>query len=237
MAKHKKEATLLLLVKVGSHANMSALIDCGTIYINHWNYFRRVEPRSSRRDEWEGYTRILQPNAIRGITITRDNCPAIELSPAGPVKMYIPDHDRFRASHVYCMTGVSTRDAQWRRRIIHPRMAEFGDTAVVIHDTVEFLTRFRSAVETYGFPPAHMVATGCVHYVPEKYSGDYSAFHKRQSHDWQREFRILVAAGSKFSEPLSIGIGSLRDVAHLVTVSEMKNEIRRVGGAVQFVVN
>ena len=148
MANHKKEATLLLLVKVGSHANMSALIDCGTIYINHWNYFRRVEPRSSRRDEWEGYTRILQPNAIRGITITRDNCPAIELSPAGPVKMYIPDHDRFRASHVYCMTGVSTRDAQWRRRIIHPRMAEFGDTAVVIHDTVEFLTRFRQLRRT-----------------------------------------------------------------------------------------
>jgi hypothetical protein len=215
---------LLVLTKFGQREHMTALIDGGLVYLNTIKYHTQSDAAHPSYDDWEGSTDIWQEDKVR-VTVTSDS-EEFNIEFSGPLRFYNPDKDRYRATHAYCMCGLTNRDIRWRRRIFHPRMIEFGNTAVVVHNVPEFKSRIRRALAGLPPPQACLVAAGSVRYISDMHHGEYSLLQKRQRYDWQREYRFLICSEDE-SQPLTVTLGPLHDIAVMVPMDIMQNKIVR----------
>ena len=120
-----------------------------------------------------------------------------------------------------------------------PRMAQFGDTAVVITDFCEFLTRFVKA--------ADKAYKECSILADEVQFFDFSTtrelnplFSKNVSQAYQKEFRLAICELEKDEfamgpgaenamriiqdlEPVKIQIGDIRDITEVLTIDQFIN--------------
>lgn len=96
---------------------------------------------------------------------------------------------------VYCLTAMDYYKS--RHEIIKPspKMKEFGEYAVIIHDVDEFLKRVHKAFNRYRQEnnTSYLLAYNKVSYDVDLYEKfKYSEFHKSRSYSWQNEFRISL---------------------------------------------
>lgn len=101
---------------------------------------------------------------------------------------------------VFCMYALEYESSQTEFCVPDVRMKDFGDTAVIITDTFEFLRRFCYAIiKRYDY--AFWTACKRVSYDVTFGNADYfDEFHKASAYSWQNEFRIVLdLALGKFS--------------------------------------
>ena len=104
---------------------------------------------------------------------------------------------------VFCMYALEYKNEHDGFCVPDSRMKDFGDTAVIITDTFEFLRRVCFAIiRKYDY--LFWVACKRVSYdVTFGSTGYYDEFHKSPSYNWQNEFRIaLDLALGKFSREI-----------------------------------
>ena len=148
---------------------------------------------------------------------------------------------------VYCMHCLEYNDED--NKYIRPdhQLADFGDTAIIITDPVEFLRRV--VYELYDiYKDALWIAFKRVRYdVDMTNYGFYDEFSKSASYSWQKEFRIsvdlsegkmseeqwekstdfarLTSGLTTYDDPgnLLIDIGDIRDISILVGIEDFIN--------------
>jgi hypothetical protein len=117
------------------------------------------------------------------------------------------------------------------------RVAEFGDTAVIIYNPYEFMHRFEESLfNQYG--DNVNIRLDEVHYYPPNYYGDLDEFCKSDKYSWQNELRIRVALLDEHKsmvdnegrtrkalvqniDSIIINIGDIRDISIQIPVQDL----------------
>ena len=101
---------------------------------------------------------------------------------------------------VFCMYALEYNNETSQYVLPDSRMKDFGDTAIIITDTEQFLHRYCNAIidkYDYDFWTSFRRVSYDINLGYEKY---YDEFHKSPTYKWQNEFRIaLDLAKGKFN--------------------------------------
>lgn len=209
-----------LLIKFGPEKYMQRLLEQGELYMNTLASYRGNEHDLERHDPNEGLERIMQ---MKGAKLTRKNSVtgrdeeiALLTGGVGRIK-----NSNFDKTNVYCMfhfvipfdedvpLGEVVDERVWRG---------FGDTAVIIGDAVDFVTRVKEEAHYRGL--SHWRSS--VDYVDmSKRHDEVGPFVKDLAFSHQNELRIAVFDKAAEPGPLSLSLGSIADIAYLVPACDV----------------
>lgn len=117
---------------------------------------------------------------------------------------------------VYCLSALDYYEPCHTLISPSPKMKQFGEYAVIIHDVKEFLNRVHTALTKYmqNDNAQYRLSYGRVAYDVELTRGKrYDEFHKLNSYSWQNEFRISMDfSEGRFS---SVMLDEITDYAKL----------------------
>ncbi len=99
---------------------------------------------------------------------------------------------------------------------IDERILEFGDTAIVIRNVMEFTKRIHTTANKIGLG----VKQQPIEYVDKStYHGQIGPFRKYADYAFQSEFRFLIVPGE--GKPISLRIGDIRDICFAIPSKEI----------------
>jgi hypothetical protein len=238
-------------VKITDKKWADKLLD-GEVYLRPLSDFSDLEKRDSdanntfRGDTSEGIRRTFpagqEPQYLKDIL--------------GEILEYVGGSGEivecYQQEKVYCLYCLEY-DVN-KREFIKPdkQLLEFGNTAIIIFDSIEFVCRFyEKLLSEYG--KSLWFGERRVRYnVDIKTLSEYDEFSKSSSYSWQNEFRIAVdlsngkadkeawrkmpdfcrasflKQGGEFDinlerEPITVKIGDIRDICIQVTTEDLIN--------------
>ncbi|MCH7500722.1 MAG: hypothetical protein IH886_12045 [Nitrospinae bacterium] len=209
-----------LLIKFSAREHMERLLDEGEVYMNTLAYYREEEKNSERHDPNEGIEKIM---AIKEGLVKCKNPDNGKLQKIATVTSGIL---RFTDSNldktaIYCLFHLEIPNNKKfeSKECVDERVLEgFGDTAVLIHDVAEFLARVKSAAQKRGLDHRRER----VQYVDMSTRNDeVGPFLKDLSFSHQKELRIAVFDEANGPRPIILNIGSIRDIACLISAQEV----------------
>lgn len=203
-------------------------IECfrkGTVYMKSLEYYRKREAETG--DDTVG-------DLFEGMVHVNDGYIYI---PELNVREKLSDaliRTNFSNCFVFCMLGLSPNITTFRySEEQKKKIANFGDTALLITDQKEFLRRVTIAVLRDGLTGSH----GFVTYGDEKTDSaaywcsllkngmNYSGFWKRKKYAYQQEYRLLIQPPVVESDFYELNIGSIEDISELLTTEQALNSI------------
>jgi hypothetical protein len=189
-------------MKFGDRAHMEAF-RAGKLYTKPLSAFAEMEKDELRKDRFEGASRISQPHAIKRLKIRSADGKEITITSedlAGPLLMsYGPEV----ACNVFCMFSITVPQNDF----CDSRNLRFGDSFVIMLDTMKFIRRVSHAARRLGFG----FDAALVEYFDEDgYSGRTGPFRKPSAFAYQQEFRLVLRPGS--AEPYILNVGDLSDI-------------------------
>lgn len=201
------------LIKFQSADRIEAL-QKGHLYAKTLGYYRELEQETGDSDIGDEFEAMLHVN--EGLIHFPDNNETIELSDVLIATGNSNDY-------VFCMFGIypslksfAFTDEQ------KERMLSFGDTALVIQDSDEFIKRVKQAAQKRGYE-AHF---GAVQYFdPSEDSANLIlsllkgmwniAFWKRKRYAFQQEGRFVFTPGDE-QDHIELEIGDISDISTIV---------------------
>lgn len=140
----------------------------------------------------------------------------------------------FSNSYVFCMlslpldTNTFTFDDVQKEKI-----ADFGDTALLITDRVEFLNRVQKAIMREGLKGYHGMVNyydeslDCVEYWMSliQHGMKQAAFWKRQMYSYQQEYRLLIEQPPTEKDYYILNIGPIEDISVVLDTKQALNAI------------
>ena len=209
-----------LLIKFGSERDMSRLFNHGEVFMNTLAYHRGNESDIERHDPNEGLERIMQ---IRGATLYKKNRVSgenqkVALITSGIGRIKNSNLDKL---NVFCMfrCAIPLNEEVALSKVVNERvMNGFGDTAVIIADAAEFVTRVKNEALQRGLFHSRKL----VDYVNLKqWDNEVGPFVKGEEFSHQQELRIAIFDKKAKTGPLCLSIGSISDIAFLVPVKDL----------------
>jgi hypothetical protein len=192
----------LVAMKFGERAHMEAF-RAGQLYTKPLSAFAAMEEDALRKDRFEGASRISQPHAIKRLTIRSADGKEIIITSkdmAGPLLMsYGPEV----ACNVFCMFSITVPENDF----CNPQNFNFGDSFVIVLDTMKFIRRVSRAARRLGFG---FDAASVEYFDEDGYSGRTGPFRKPRTFAYQQEFRLVLRPGS--AEPYTVDVGDLSDI-------------------------
>ncbi|XOV93192.1 MAG: hypothetical protein ACFHWX_00490 [Bacteroidota bacterium] len=201
------EVTIHGFIKVGDRKHVIDLMKNGTIYANTVEYFRKIES-AEKKDVSEGANASLKINVRKILIENRFEIP-YEFSNA-KLNTY---NDTLNNTHLYCMYGVKPEHITGKP-FIDERILKFGDAALVITNPKEFIKRVEQVASKYSlnYKPV-------TYYNPKNDFTELSIFNKPDTYEHQNEFRLHF--GHSDPEPLTLKIGSIEDISHLIASKDL----------------
>lgn len=209
-----------ILIKFGAREHMERLLNEGEVYMNTLAYYRDEEKNCEKNDPNEGIKKILQMN---GALLKRKNPENGKHETIATLTNCI---GRIKNSNldkvaVYCLFHLLIPDEKEieLNAFVDERLVQgFGDTAVIIYDAAEFVTRVRNAALMRGL--AH--GRRPVEYVDmSTRDGEVGPFMKDISFSHQKELRIAVFDKETEPGPITLNIGCLKDIACLIPAQDV----------------
>jgi hypothetical protein len=183
----------------------------GEIYFNTDKYFFVLDSKDKvRSDPDEDIDESWQ---VKEISIKDKE--SGEYIPIGgiinPVKYRYENRQQFNIFCVYIL--LDSKDFK-----IDDRILQFGDTAIVIRDAIEFTKRLHKAANEIGLS----VRQHPIEYVEKaKHHGVMGPFRKYKTFRYQSEFRYLIGPGN--GEPIKLQVGDLRGLCFSIPSTEIYN--------------
>lgn len=199
-----------LFIKILPGERADRFLD-GELYFNTDKYFTALDSKDKvRSDPDEDIDESWQ---IKEISI-RDKESGEYIPIDGvinPVKYRYGNRQQFNILCVYVL--LDKKDFEIDNRIL-----EFGDTAIVIRDAVEFTKRLHKAANEIGLN----VSQQPIEYVEKtKFHGVMGPFRKYETFRYQSEFRYLLDPGN--GEPIKLQVGDLRGLCFSIPSFEIRN--------------
>jgi len=152
---------------------------------------------------------------------------------------YYIDQERFQFYKFYCMYGLTYMINEEKFEKPNERIREFGDTAVIIYNPNEFLSRFLYALY-YEYGDNINFRLDEVFYYPKDYYGYLDEFCKSEYYSWQNEIRMRVTLLDKNNSilddngcerkliiqnvnPIVINIGQIKDISIQIPIDDLIN--------------
>lgn len=184
-----------------------------------------------RLDDNEGYTHFYTSKSIKSVKLMAEG-KEIELiiSPEATAKIYNPDEDVDRLTHITCFSIVEInmlKDGVYD--LIDERMKQFGSHVLLINEMGEFIDRFVKAAEKH--PNISDRQAKPIQYLENDYDGVVDIFNKYSNFKWQSEWRCAVRNHIQINKEFILNIGSIRDISHLYSLKDFvfKYEIQTIG--------
>ena len=227
---------IVFLAKVFSEAQHADDFIKGSLYANTLCYFRNIERDSARGDSEEGA--IIPPLEGLGIELTSTNPTTGEFDKITIAKddLAAPPIIRprwFEHINLFCMyaartgqfTTISEQNiADFQKQLEMPEdCQEFGDHAVVIKNTSEFIRRVNLAAEKKGY----RVYYGPVEYydpdigTPPIHSPIQTLFLKRKIYEYQKEWRLAIDTSTAADCPIIFDIGGIEDITAKMSTPDL----------------
>jgi hypothetical protein len=204
----------MILMRVSARPYLEEMRLSGLIYMNPAKFFHNLE-NQAQGDRFEGSQWVIQPKDGGNLYLgDRKQGQAVVFTPeeiVGPVSAYTRGHN------IFCMYSVSRPTDLFP---VNDRINEFGDSFILVTNTLEFVRRLCEASENAALP----FQAGLVKYQDfSTYSGDTGLFVKALEYEWQREYRFVVYTGK--GEPLKLYLGNIEDITTPVLSMDKLHEI------------
>lgn len=133
--------------------------------------------------------------------------------------------------YAFCMFGVNPNLMTFKFTEKQKKeMLGFGDTALLILDSDEFMKRIEKSAQEKGYK----VYKNFVKYFDEKkdhvdiflslmLEEQNVAFWKRESYAYQNEFRFVISAENLDDDHLELDIGNIKDISIIMKASSILN--------------
>lgn len=209
-----------LLIKLGSRAHMERLLEHGEVYMNTLASYRGNELDAERHDPYEGLARIMQ---MEGAKLSRKNPVTgkneeIALLTRGIGRMKNKNLDKINVYCVFHFAIPFDEDIPLGEVADQRVWSGLGDTAVIIGDAEEFVTRVKN--EAHRRELSHWRSK--VEYVDmSKRHDKVGPFIKDLAFAHQQELRIAVFGKTAEPGPVKAMIGNIEDIARLVPADDI----------------
>ncbi len=132
-------------------------------------------------------------------------------------------------SYVFCMTYVDPKNDSFEFTDEQKEeLRSFGDTALVILDSNEFISRIKKAANEKGYN----IYFNKVHYYDENadwadvfislIQGTHNiAFWKRRTYSKQQEFRMVIPVEDYTKDHIELDIGDISDITKIFTTEQI----------------
>ncbi|MDY7560814.1 hypothetical protein [Pseudomonas sp. AB6] len=223
------------LLKIFETKNYAEEFLSGSLYMNTLKYFAEEHVDNAgelRGDSYEGLIGHYQPSQISTLSVNEIKISGDQL--ASPILVH---SNNLLASNVFCMFAVNSGACTelsdenldiFRESLkIPPACHGLGAYCVVLLNTSEFLARCDEALDKLNLP----FQRSMVNYfddqtfhgrIPEAELG----FHKRKRFSVQQEYRLRVDPVNELPGPLRLEIGSLKDIAVIVTPQQFNDGLQ-----------
>ena len=200
----EQKVSILGFLKIGKEEHIDLLQKHGVIYCNTVDFFRRLEEKEKgRKDTREGATSSLKAH---NLTLFFDNERKREI-PIKITRARLHTHDpQELKTHLYCLYVVREEHVTGRP-FIDARNVEFGDKAILITDTQQFLDRFKNATADFVQYSNDFVR----YYNEEEDHQALTIYNKPDFFQYQSEFRFHIK--NKSDHPIQFKIGSIEDIS------------------------
>ena len=223
MATITKQIKGIPLIKFKSREIIESL-QSGKIYLSCLKWFRDYENDSGDMvigDSLEGMLHVVD-----GTMINKSTGEHLELSKS---TLYTSASNSF----VYCMSCINPNTERFEYSELQKKdFKEFGDTALVILDSADFINRVRKAATDKGytiyFDRVHYYDTNIdtVDVWLSMFQGIHNiAFWKRKEYEHQQEFRMLIPADNCTDDHIELDIGDISDISSIFTTEQVLNGI------------
>lgn len=205
----------------------------GLLYMNPMDYFVRLDECESigRGDRHEGVSAWLQPNEIQ-LEINGIRIDSADL--AGPVSL---QSHRHLAENIFCMhAGYVGGNApsefattvEFEQAVKIPlQNISLGQCSAVITNVKEFLQRVKIAAGRQNVALRGQLVN---YYDPTTFCGliaeEVTPFSKQIRFAYQREYRLVANRQYSDPSPYTLDIGSLRDIAHMISIETLNANIK-----------
>ena len=227
---------IFFLMKVFAEKEHADAFVRGSLFANRLCYFKRIESRDGRGDKYEG---AIIPK-LDGLSLTL-TCTDAEKGEVDEIT--IPEEEFaappifqprwFDHFSVFCMYAghsggfkkISADNLQcFKKQLEIPEdCTKLGNHAVVITNTREFFKRVKIAAVRREY----RIWGRLVRYydpevgTPPACSEMESIFTKRKEYEYQKEFRFAIDTGTRGSEPITLDVGEIDDIAVRMDSCEM----------------
>lgn len=219
----KEKNKLILLFKFQNKEIINDLYQNGTIFMNTINFFHNCE-NEVKRDQNENITHLLQIKKGHKLLINGHVLHPVE---GTHFKMYIPDDDKHKFTHIFSMAGLYSNDIyNVNDKVLDKKLFEHGKYILIIHNVKTFIKLFSQAIDAFINREKcySTFFTNIVEYInPENYDGEMGSFRKLNYYKHEKEWRIGVCCPSKYSKPLILTLGSLKNISTVFKIESIKN--------------
>ena len=200
------------LIKFGQQEHLLRLRDEGLLYMNHLQYFWKIEDDELRGDPFDCITEVA-----RGPRISFPSADGKELFVEGnwTLRMHPPEPEKI---NIFCMYAL--RPLTKGTFPINERNLRFGEHALVLMNRDEFMQRIELTLKSQKI----VAKANLVEYVDDGYAGKIGPFRKLRRFSYQSEWRLVCKEGP--GGPREIRIGSIRDISEIIRSDEVNKEIR-----------
>lgn len=204
-----------LFIKLGEEEFMEKLLYEGELYFNTIDFFTKTELENFRKDTNDGAAYIQQ---LVHLELYKDD---IQIAKAPSAQLYFRHHD-FRGN-IYCIYAVETNTLDLSTSTIKPFTFDlstlpFGNTAVLILDPGEFITRVKKEAKLNGY---EIHASPVIYYNEKEHRGVLGPFYKSKLYESQNELRFWIP--NKLNTPITLKIGNITDIARLIKKTDLNN--------------
>lgn len=200
-------------IKFGEKIHMEKLIYEGEIFCNTLSHFSEVEYNDSRTDKYDGADYVYQGTNLEvkyknKIFATAKYC-----------QLYRRNLDL--TGNIYCFYGIEHNDLKlthsFEKMSLNLNGINWGDTAVFIYDTKEFLKRVKSALELKAL---EFKISPIIYYDHKTFHGELTPFHKRRElFEKQKEIRYWIP--NKINQIQNINIGNITDISFIISKDDI----------------
>ena len=212
---------LYFFVKIYKEEEWADDLMAGRLYANRLSYFRKVEKTEEANayqgDPDEGAI-VHQRDAINRVVLGKYDM-------SDDVVQIKIQMDWMKHLNLFCVYAghsggfeeISQGNlAEFRKQIELPgEMLKFGDYAVVIRNTSEFIGRVENAIRAQNYA----LYRGLVRYYDpdvdnvEMGHGLQPILHKPKAFSYQKEYRFVIGTGTVGEESVVLDIGDISDIA------------------------
>lgn len=209
------------LIKFQSEDKIKNLQD-GLVYMNTLEWYRKHENSNGNMVIGDSFEGMLHFNEAE--LFLPDLGETIRLN--GNLMKTTHSND-----YAFCMFGVNPNLTTFKFTEKQKKeMLGFGDTALLILDSDEFMKRIEKSAQEKGYK----VYKNFVKYFDEKkdhvdiflslmLEEQNVAFWKRESYAYQNEFRFVISAENLDDDHLELDIGNIKDISIIMKASSILN--------------
>jgi hypothetical protein len=201
-------------IKFGDKTFMEKLFYDGEIHCNTLNYFSEEEYKDLRTDKYDGADYLFQAKDLK--FKHKDEL----LATAEFGQVYRKNINLI--GNIFCLYGVENEVLELtstsKKLKLNLDKINWGDTAVFIFNTQEFLKRMKTVIENEGFKYNISPLT---YYEEKTFEGNLTPFHKRkQLYETQKEVRYWIP--NNVNQIKKFYIGNMSDISFIIPKNEIK---------------